>query len=53
MSVSNKPNHLEFTTNLPPAWGILASTNGNGDAVRIMDSSPDTRFRFYRVRVDY
>jgi cyclophilin family peptidyl-prolyl cis-trans isomerase len=53
MSVSNKLNHLEFTTNFPPAWRILLSTNGTGGNLRVTDSSPDSQRRFYRVRVDY
>jgi cyclophilin family peptidyl-prolyl cis-trans isomerase len=45
--------HLEFSTNLPPVWQTLASTNGigrNGQTMRLMDSSVEAR-RFYRVRI--
>jgi cyclophilin family peptidyl-prolyl cis-trans isomerase len=52
-TVSNVPNHLEFTTNFPPAWKILTSTNGTGKMVTITDSGVGVPARFYRVRVDY
>lgn len=51
-SVSNKVNYVEFTTNFPPAWNVLLSTNGNGSTCKTVDSTPGSR-RFYRVRVAY
>jgi cyclophilin family peptidyl-prolyl cis-trans isomerase len=51
-SVSNKVNYIEFTTNFPPVWNQLLSTNGNGGPFKATDASPDRR-RFYRVRVVY
>ena len=52
-SVSNKLNLVEYTTHLPPAWQILASTNGNGNRLKVTDASTGDPFRFYRVRVAY
>jgi cyclophilin family peptidyl-prolyl cis-trans isomerase len=52
-TVSNVPNHLEFTTNFPPAWKILTSTNGTGKTMTVTDSAGGAPARFYRVRVDY
>lgn len=51
-SVSNKVNYVEFTTNFPPAWNMLLSTNGNGGICKTIDSTTGVR-RFYRVRVAY
>ena len=51
-SVSGKLNYVEFTTNFPPAWNLLLSTNGTGGTVKTTDASPGYR-RFYRVRVAY
>lgn len=51
-SVSNKLHYVDFTTNLPPVWTVLVSTNGNGGIQTAVDSSPGAR-RFYRVRVGY
>ncbi len=52
-SVSNELNRVEFTTNFPPTWQTLASTNGNGQALSVTDSNSAAPVRFYRVRVDY
>jgi len=52
-SVSNRTQHLEFTTNSPPVWWVLSSTNGTGSTVTVVDSNATNLFRFYRVRVDY
>ena len=52
-SVSNLVNHVEFTTNLPPVWQTLASTNGTGGLLQVVDADPAGAQRFYRVRVDY
>ena len=51
-SASNKVNYVEFTTNFPPTWQLLVSTNGNGSAIKVLDSAAAPR-RFYRVRVAY
>ena len=53
MSVSNRPNHLEFTTDFPRSWKILVSTNGTGKTIQIQDPDTASSSRFYRVRVDY
>lgn len=50
----NHVYHVEFSTNLPPVWQTLASTNGiggNGQTMRITDSSAVGTRRFYRVRI--
>lgn len=52
-SVSNRLNHVEFTTDFPPDWQPLASTNGTGSAMQVADPTATDSFRFYRVRVDY
>jgi len=52
-SVSNKINHVEFTTQLPPVWSDLVSTNGNGQLLQIVDSSSSESSRIYRVRIDF
>ena len=51
-SVSDKVNYVEFTTNFPPVWTLLFSTNGNGSTLKAIDATPGAR-RFYRVRVGY
>jgi len=53
ISVSNLVNHVEFTTNLPPFWQTLASTNGTGSVLKVIDADAVNAWRFYRVRVDY
>ena len=52
-SVSNVVNRIEFTTNFPPDWRTLASTNGTGGVLTIVDADTQDAQRFYRVRVDY
>ena len=52
-SASNLMNYVEFTTNFPPAWNLLVSTNGDGTTYKVTDSSPKGLRRFYRVRVAY
>lgn len=51
-SASNLVNNVEFTTNFPPVWHLLGSTNGNGNRMTLLDATTN-RQRFYRVRVDY
>jgi cyclophilin family peptidyl-prolyl cis-trans isomerase len=51
---ANHVYHVEFSTNLPPQWQTLVSTNGigsNGQMMRVTDSSPNVTRRFYRVRI--
>jgi len=52
-SVTGKVNRVEFTTNMPPAWNTLVTTNGNGSPITVRDSSTNAGRRFYRVTVDY
>ena len=52
-SVPGKTNFLEFTTNLPPTWRVLALTNATTNFVRIIDTNSPAGRRFYRVRVNY
>ena len=49
---NGKTNRVEFTTNMPPVWNTLLTTNGNGTTLRITDTNT-TSPRFYRVTVDY
>lgn len=51
-SVPGKTNLVEFTTNFPPAWQTLATTNGNGTRLTVADPAANPR-RFYRIRVIY
>ena len=50
---TNHVYHVEVSTNLPPVWQTLASTNGIGrnQTMRITDSSAGATRRFYRVRI--
>jgi len=53
---TNHVYQVEFSTNLPPVWQTLASTNGigrNGEVMRITDSSASATYRFYRVRIGF
>jgi peptidyl-prolyl cis-trans isomerase A (cyclophilin A) len=52
-SVNGMPNVVEYTTNFPPSWKTLLSTNGNGNRITITDSTATNAYRFYRVRVPY
>jgi len=52
-SVSNAQNYVEFTTNLPPLWQSLLTTNGNGKTLQVIDPATNSVKRFYRVRVTY
>ncbi len=52
-SVGGRTNYLEFTTNLPPAWQTLISTNGTGNTLQVVDADASNAYRFYRVRVEY
>jgi len=49
-SASGLTNIVEFSTNLPPVWTPLLTTNGNGARMTIVDPAAGNR-RFYRVRV--
>jgi hypothetical protein len=50
-SVSNRTNVVEYTTDFPPEWHTLISTNGNGARMTVFDSTAPDASRFYRVRV--
>jgi cyclophilin family peptidyl-prolyl cis-trans isomerase len=52
-SVRDRSNFVEFTTEFPPHWQLLLTTNGTGGTLATMDSSPSSEKRFYRVRVDF
>jgi cyclophilin family peptidyl-prolyl cis-trans isomerase len=52
-SVSNKVNRVQFTTQMPPAWTELVSTNGTGATLYVTDQDAVPGARFYRVLVDY
>jgi cyclophilin family peptidyl-prolyl cis-trans isomerase len=51
-SATGLTNIVEFTTNLPPVWYTLITTNGTGARMTVTDPAP-ARSRFYRVRVPY
>jgi cyclophilin family peptidyl-prolyl cis-trans isomerase len=49
-SATGLTNYVEFTTNFPPAWNTLVTTNGTGARMAVVDVAADPK-RFYRVRV--
>ena len=51
-SATGLTNVLEYTTNFPPSWQTLLTTNGTGNRVTITNNSTDPE-RFYRIRVVY
>ena len=51
-SATGLTNIVEFTTNFPPVWNTLATTNGTGARMTVTDSAIAPS-RFYRVRVIY
>lgn len=51
-SAAGLTNVVEFTTNLPPVWNTLATTNGTGARMAVVDGAAAPR-RFYRVRIIY
>src|SRR5439155_22919895 len=46
-------NFIDYTTNLPPSWHVLATINGTGNTITITDAVVTASSRFYRVRVAY
>ena len=52
-STAGRTNVIEFSTQLPPVWQTLVSTNGTGEVMRHLDATPAGGPRFYRVRIDY
>jgi len=52
-SVAGLANVVEFTTRFPPSWQTLASTNGTGTRMAVVDASTQAPVCFYRVRVLY
>jgi cyclophilin family peptidyl-prolyl cis-trans isomerase len=51
-SIAGLTNIVEFTTNLPPVWNTLVTTNGTGSRMTVVDDAIAPS-RFYRVRVIY
>ena len=51
-SATGLTNIVEFTTNFPPVWNTLITTNGTGARMIVTDSALAPS-RFYRVRVIY
>jgi cyclophilin family peptidyl-prolyl cis-trans isomerase len=49
-SATGLTNYVEFTTNFPPVWNTLFTTNGTGSRMAIVDAAASPN-RFYRVRV--
>ena len=49
-SAAGMTNIVEFTTNLPPVWHALVTTNGTGSRMAVVDTAGNPN-RFYRVRV--
>ncbi len=52
-SISNRVNHVEYTTNFPAIWHPLVATNGNGGPIEVSDNTAENSRRFYRVRIAY
>jgi cyclophilin family peptidyl-prolyl cis-trans isomerase len=51
-SATGMTNIVEYSTVMPPVWNALLTTNGNGLPYTIIDPSPMSNARFYRVRVE-
>ena len=51
-SATGLTNIVEFTTNFPPVWNTLITTNGTGARMAVTDNAVAPS-RFYRVRVIY
>jgi len=51
-SISNKVNRVYFSTNLPPVWTSMFSTNGTGGKITFTDTNTSA-MRFYRVAIEY
>jgi cyclophilin family peptidyl-prolyl cis-trans isomerase len=51
-SATGLTNIVEYTTNFPPVWQTLVTTNGNGSRFTVTNNAADPG-RFYRVRVVY
>lgn len=51
-SATGLTNIVEYTTNLPPIWNTLVTTNGTGAPMTVVDNAAAPS-RFYRVRVVY
>jgi cyclophilin family peptidyl-prolyl cis-trans isomerase len=51
-SATGLTNIVEYTTNLPPVWNTLVTTNGTGAQLSVVDNAVAPS-RFYRVRVIY
>ncbi|MGB7768129.1 MAG: hypothetical protein WBN22_04655 [Verrucomicrobiia bacterium] len=51
-SATGLTNIVEYTTNLPPVWNTLVTTNGTGARMTVTDNAA-VPSRFYRVRVVY
>lgn len=51
-SVAGLTNIVEYTTNFPPVWTTLVTTNGTGARITVTDNTDAPR-RFYRIRVVY
>lgn len=51
-SLANYTNHVECAFGTPPVWQTLASTNGTGKLVQIVDRAAFLPQRFYRLRIE-
>ena len=51
-SATGLTNVLEYTTNFPPSWQTVLTTNGNGNRITVTNNSADPK-RFFRIRAAY
>jgi cyclophilin family peptidyl-prolyl cis-trans isomerase len=51
-SATGLTNIVEFTTNMPPVWNTLITTNGTGTRMTVTDHAA-AQSRFYRIQVTY
>jgi cyclophilin family peptidyl-prolyl cis-trans isomerase len=51
-SATGLTNIVEFTTNMPPVWNTLITTNGTGARMTVTDHAA-AQSRFYRIQVTY
>ena len=52
-SAAGMTNIIEYTSNFPASWHLLASTSGTGNTITVTDSVAAASSRFYRARVAY
>ncbi len=52
-SVNGATNLVEYSTNFPPVWKVLVSTNGNGNTFTVTDTTTNKTGRWYRLNIEF